>query len=498
MTSPLPEPAPAPREHHDHHHHRPLAELIAISTRTVHARLNKLIIARLPLALPPRAVDQSIYVSGLLHIAPIYLTFERLWRSILDAEPKTDSNTTTSKSHNTELPLLASDYDPSKPQEARGVRAHNHTVDTRIHSLLQTMYLPGLMRSDRLKADIASLTGWPDHVVEEQLRSIGQTSRLGEFTQHIRRAVENRPHILLAYSYILYMALFAGGRFIRASLESPGEDFWAQVPSPIRPTDLSCQHSTMPIERASGLTNEELPQADHSPHADHKMPLRFFHFKSAEDGEDLKREFKRRLVDSESVLTDGEKHDIIQESVCIFENMTLLTHQLDEVCADSDPNDRDHGICVNDFIGMINPISARLRDSVSVAKERSARSSRLSTSSEDSTCSIIKRAIGALRTESGSSEPSAHGQGAHPLITSMSGVELCPAFPKSMRFEKTLPKPARTPTLPTDDGNHSNACLKLASRRLHGVPVVNWLMMVAFGAIVIGALVSRRGGGNVA
>ncbi|KAH7152132.1 hypothetical protein B0J13DRAFT_497911 [Dactylonectria estremocensis] len=498
MASPLPEPTSATREHHVHHHHRPLAELIAISTRTVHARLNKLIIARLPLALPPKAVDQSVYVSGLLHIAPIYLTFERLWRSILDAEPNVGSSTPTSKSHAAELPPIGSDHGPSKTQDVQSERARDHTVDTRIHSLLQNMYLPGLMRSDRLKADIASMTGWPDHVVEEQLRSIGQTGRLGEFTHHIKRAVENRPHVLLAYSYILYMALFAGGRFIRASLESFGEDFWAQVPSPIRPTDLPCQHSAMPVERASGLTNEELPHDDHNSHADHKMPLRFFHFQTPEDGEDLKREFKRRLVDSEGTLTDGEKHDIIQESVCIFENMTSLIHQLDEVCADSDQNGGNHGLCVNDFIGMINPISARLRDSVSVAKERSARSSRLSTSSEDSTCSIIKRAIGALRTESGSSEPSAQGQGAHPLIISMSGVELCPAFPKSVRFEKTLPKPARSPTIPTDDGNRPNTCLKSASRRPHGVHVVNWLMAVAFGAIVIGAIMSRRGSGNVA
>lgn len=501
MTSPLPEPITAPHEHHDHHvHHRPLAESIAISTRSIHARLNKLIIARLPLALPPRAADPSIYVSGLLHIAPIYMTFERLWRNILDADPEADPETTAGDSCDPDMPLLDSAGVPLEGHEAGGQGVHNPPVCKRIHSLLQHLHLPGLMRSDRLKADIASLTGWPDHVVEEQLRSIGQTGRLAQFTNHIKRAVENRPHVLLAYSYILFMALFAGGRFIRASLESAGKEFWEQLPSPVLPTELSCQHSTRPIERASGLTDEELPEDDHNSHADHKMPLRFFHFKSAEDGEELKREFKKRLVDLESILTDAEKHDVIQEAVCIFENMTLMINQLDMVCADLDRNNGDDITSVNNLAGMVNPIGARFRDSVSITKERTARSSRLSTSSDDSTCSIIKRAIGALRAESRSSpgEPSAHSRSGHPPMSSMAGVELCPAFSKSMRFEKTLPKPTRSPTLLVDGSTHPNERLKLASRRLQGVHVANWLIMVAFGAAVIGAFVSGRGGGYVA
>ncbi|KAF7550051.1 hypothetical protein G7Z17_g5965 [Cylindrodendrum hubeiense] len=500
MTSPLPKPNQAPREPYGHHHHdRPLAESIAIATRSVHARLNKLIIARLPLALPPRAADPTIYVSGLLHIAPIYLTFERLWRNILDTNPHADPGTAASDGYDPELPLLDSDCVPSESQESGGEGGRSPPVCTRIRTLLQHLHLPALMRSDRLKADIASITGWPDHVVEEQLRSIGQTGRLSEFTQHIKRAIENRPHVLLAYSYILFMALFAGGRFIRASLESAGEEFWEQLPSPVMPTELPCQHSTRPIERASGFTNEELPEDTHNSHADHKMPLRFFHFKSAEDGEELKREFKKRLVDLEGILTDVEKHDIIQEGVCIFENMTLMINQLDEVCA----NNGDEAGSFNDLAGMVNPIGARFRDSVSVAKERSARSSRLSTSSDDSTCSIIKRAIGALRAESRSSPASPDGlsaptQDGHPPISSMAGVELCPAFPKSMRFEKTLPKPMRSSTIPVDGSTYPDECLKLASRRQHGVHVVNWLMMVVFGAVVIGALASRRGGGSVA
>ncbi|KAK7430301.1 hypothetical protein QQZ08_003049 [Neonectria magnoliae] len=474
------------RDHH--HHHRPLAESIAISTRSVHARLNKLIIARLPLALPPRAVDPAVYVSGLLHIAPIYVTFERLWQNILDTAPTPNPGAANSDGCDPELPLLDSSRLALEDRRPGTEGDHKAPTCTRIHSLLQHLHLPGLMRSDRLKEDIASLTGWPDHVVEEQLRSVGQTGRLGDFTQHIKRAIENRPHVLLAYSYILYMALFAGGRFIRASLESVGEDFWQQLPSPVMPAELSCQKSTKPVERASGLADEELPEDVHHSHADHKMPLRFFHFKSAEDGEDLKREFKGRLLDSENILTDSEKHDIVQEAVCIFESMTLMITQLDVVCASPDQNSSDISTWVEALAGVVNPISARFRDSIAVAKERRPRSSRLSNSSEDSACSVVKEARGSRRTDS------SHQSQGHPPVAGMAEIELCPAFSKSMRFEKALPKPTRGPTYSADAGSNLEDCLKLTSRRLHGVHVANWLMMVAFGAVVIGAFVSGRAG----
>ncbi|KAJ3481825.1 hypothetical protein NLG97_g7726 [Lecanicillium saksenae] len=67
---------------------QPLGEAIAASTRGIHARLNKSIISRLPLALPPRASDPSTYVTGLIHIAPIYLAFESLWNDFLEPGPE--------------------------------------------------------------------------------------------------------------------------------------------------------------------------------------------------------------------------------------------------------------------------------------------------------------------------------------------------------------------------------------------------------------------------
>jgi heme oxygenase len=493
-------PDPTTHNHHDghhqphHRHHRPLAESIAVSTRSIHAKLNKLIIARLPLALPPRSPDPSHYVTGLMHIAPIYMAFERLWKDLVDKSSAANPEFKPSDSCDPGRPLLDSTIFSSKEWDAKS--EHQPNVCTRIDSLLQHLYMPGLMRSNRLKQDISHLTGWPDHVVEQQIETVEQQGRLSEFIQHIKKAIENKPHVLLAYSYILFMALFAGGRFIRASLEAAGEEFWEQFPSPVKPTKLPCQYIEKPVERASGLTDEELATNPCHSHADHTMPLRFLHFKSAEDGEDLKREFKRRLLDLETILTDNEKHDIIQEGVCIFENMLRLVEQLDEVCAEEDEDEAEQLSPIQALAGIINPISTRFRDSVLVTKERVARSSRVSTGSDESLCSVIKRATGNRRTQSRSSaeELSEQDQDGHPQVLSTDDVELCPRFSKSMRFEKTLPRPTRSATNSIDSRMSISERLDSVSKSLHDVRVSNWLMLAGFGAVVVGAVISGRGG----
>ena len=62
---------------------QPLAESLSKrindSTIASHAHLNRMITTCLPLALPPHSPDSSTYLTGILHIAPIYLQFEGSW-----------------------------------------------------------------------------------------------------------------------------------------------------------------------------------------------------------------------------------------------------------------------------------------------------------------------------------------------------------------------------------------------------------------------------------
>ncbi|GAB0141752.1 hypothetical protein EsHS_00002332, partial [Epichloe bromicola] len=349
---------------------RPLAESIAIATRPIHAKLNKLIIARLPLALPPHATSSLVYASGLMHIAPVYTTFETVWSDIIERP------------------------DPSK-------------VSPQLQEILDLMYLPGLMRRDRLQADIRSMTGWTQDMTTEQLDIISKTGHLAEFLKHIRRAIKSKPHVLLAYSYIMFMSLFAGGRFIRATLESAGDDFWKR-PSPSQ----TSQHPGLP------------------PQATHGMPLRFFHFDTPRDGEDLKRNFKERLADAEKLLSYREKHDIVQEAICIFQNMILVVAQLDNVVGGvaSHPPSADRRSSADSLATVItNPSSMnRFRDSVAVAKERSAR--RSSQEMHDKNAAAVTENPHPSKTDN------------HPIIPPGIGIDLCPAASKSIRFEESLPQ----------------------------------------------------------
>ncbi|KAI0544088.1 heme oxygenase-like protein [Xylaria curta] len=294
---------------------RSLSNSINAATRPAHTKLNKLVISRLRLALPPLADDASQYVSGLLHITPIYIGFESLWRAILESPEVNNLNE--------ESPVDSSD-------------AHRQPVfDARIHSLLASLHFEGLQRSQALHQDLISLTGWSSRTLTEQLNHASESPVLGDFLSHIRDSVEKSPHVLLAYAWVLYMALFSGGRFIRASLESIYPAFWIPA-SAQQPTS-----TTFPSAAGPGA-----------------LPLNFFRFDTLVDGEDLKLEFKQRLLDAEGLVTESEREEIIREAGCIFDYMIRLVGELDDVCG----TDKE--------AAEARLLSLRSRDSVVVENER--------------------------------------------------------------------------------------------------------------------------------
>ncbi|KAG6291808.1 hypothetical protein E4U46_000775 [Claviceps purpurea] len=417
---------------------RPLAESITLATRPIHAKLNKLIIVRLPLALPPLATNSLAYASGLMHIAPIYSTFETAWSDILH------------------------ESDPSK-------------VSPEVLKALDSLHLPGLMRADRLEADIQSMMGWTQAATREQLNRVCETGHLEEFVSHIRRAISSKPHVLLAYSYILFMALFAGGRYMRATLESAGEDFWQRVPS-----SPDSQHGN---EKS---TTEQCG-----------MPLRFFHFDTPLDGEDLRRDFKQRLADAEMSLSYQEKHDIVQEAICIFENLILLVAQLDDVAArdalgrfSSGRRESDDSLATV----IAKPVSMnRFRDSVAVTKERSARRSsqemhdRMSTSDAEYCMSDYEKmpTLAESPVSSNSDDGDMMPLGSETEKDGRVGS-------KSVRFRESLSQRPRCHVGEGLSTETSAEGLWAASRRLHLEQVTHWFIGVAIGFIILGAVLGRR------
>ncbi|KAE9373517.1 heme oxygenase-like protein [Stipitochalara longipes BDJ] len=307
-------PTPSPKGH-SFDASPSLSERINIATRSVHSQLNRLILVRLPLALPPYTSSPSTYATGLLHVAPIYITFESLWQAILDLS-----------------------YLPTTSSHSAGVGSGQKAF-SRKRSLLSHLYITGLPRAQRLRADIKDLTGMSDSDIEDHLDTSSRNGRLAEFVAHTRKAVDSNPHVLLAYAWVFYMALFSGGRYLRAALaEAGGEgtNFWTTRRSLASP---GIEDATQ-FRRCTTSESEEHIGGQSSTRSRYPLEkgdvalipgLQFFNFAGDVDGEDIKLEFKKRIAEAEILLTCGEKEHIIAEAEHIFKFMVEIVLELDKI-----------------------------------------------------------------------------------------------------------------------------------------------------------------------
>ncbi|KAK6418210.1 hypothetical protein LTR95_017220 [Oleoguttula sp. CCFEE 5521] len=237
-----------------------LSTEINISTRAIHAELNKLITARIPLALPPHAKDTALYTLGLSVFAQIYIEIE-------DA-----------------LDMLAeSDLDDRT--------AHSREV----MSWLVQLKSHGLARKSRLEYDLRSLNAdYPPPKALVALRGISSS---------IDRFARDRPHALMAYMWVMYMAIFSGGRHIRKELSKAGPGFW---PSP---SSFASMGFFSDLSRP-GYT--------------------FLSFDGDNDGEDIKAEFKIRLAEGNALLSVDERREAVEAADELFGLCIDIVCALDE------------------------------------------------------------------------------------------------------------------------------------------------------------------------
>ena len=240
-----------------------------IISRKTHTELNRLILTRLPHALPPHSLKPDVYATGLSQFAPVYATFELLWKDLLE-------------------------------------RHSGVATDPRCDSL-RKLYIPELLRTERLKHDLTTLLQVPSTMMDVRMCEPNGLV-LRAFLEHMKLEVSCRPHVLIAYAWVMYMALFNGGRWIRAQLLAAGDAFWNFNPN-----------SLQVFGAEADLKAETL--------------LRFFHFGGSHDGEDIKNDFKHRLTEVERLLTPEQRQDIVLEAQQIFEHLILLVRDLDDIIA---------------------------------------------------------------------------------------------------------------------------------------------------------------------
>jgi hypothetical protein len=197
--------------------------------------LNRLITARLPLCAPPHTDFPLLYVVGFKRFAKIYQTFEEVLDSICQ-HGDIDSQASI-----------------------------NEVVGCGIETALRAIHLPRLYRSQRLRSDISLL----ERRLVNEAASGGIFQDSGPMTQNfvarISQITSEKPHVILAYTWVMYMALFNGGRWRRSQLLNAGGDFWTGGAYADRLiSDQSTCHSC----------------------------LSFWFFDGSRDGEDIKEDFE--------------------------------------------------------------------------------------------------------------------------------------------------------------------------------------------------------------
>lgn len=274
-----------------------LSDEINAATRTPHTLLNNLITSRLPLALPPHASDSKPYATGIHHFSYIFLTFESLWADLVASVPTPETQSPPTS------PLLS--YLLVNPYDSPEPFTDVPSPPPSLIRFLADLRPKGLARSARVKRDLGYLLDMSSTDLSVLLSQY-PGPKVAEFCAHIRSVVRQRPHVLLAYAWCYYMAVFSGGRWIRGQLMNAGEGFWRR-------------------EDGGDQGSGNAPQL---PLQDKGMAL--WNFEGDNDGDDIKAEFKRRLAEADTLLSLEQRQDIVEEAKEIFRFSALLVKELDE------------------------------------------------------------------------------------------------------------------------------------------------------------------------
>lgn len=433
---------------------RSLAHQINTAITSSHTKINRLILDRMPRAVPPQTDNPSKYITGLLHFGAVYTAFESLWQDILGIH--------------SEIAPIPYTY-PFTNDNSHHDKATQITDRTR--HILEVAYWPTMLRAARIKADIQTMTGWPGHVVDEQIRSVGTSGRLGKVLLQTQESVNAKPHLLLAYAYCLYLALLSGGSYIRTELMYIKSDFWHATPTPVRPNMIECRKDPSleePDHRGSSGMDSPVTGFDRHDFST-KLPLDFLDFdpplgeNPRQQTKQLKAEFKRRFAEAAQSLTDLERKDIVRESVNIFENMEGIVAQLDKTCGSAQGKDHVHKTMQPPPLSWRSAnLGSRLRDSIAIAKGRLLRTRRRSSGSS------ITATVPAM-VEEGATEPSLSESSKPSSVSSSSGEfrDIDKSLPnesplardgvipgdgfRTIRYGSDLPRPDRSPRLRSSD-----------------------------------------------
>ncbi|KAJ5633522.1 hypothetical protein N7528_001364 [Penicillium herquei] len=234
-----------------------------------HAAIHRLNLSRIALCVPPQVDRPTLYALGISRYAEIFYGLEEEWVAFI-GDP--------------------ADWIHQDSDDRTASCLQDRSE--RVRALLRQLYLPELLRSRSLRADLAFLESMdPANMGFLHGHNAGMDVR-----KYLHQLVAKTPHLLVAWIWIIYSAILYGGREIRAHLLKAGPQFW----------DLS----------AAEIKAKRTP-----------CPLSFWHI---EDDAVVKTKFRSLITSVDCLLTREEHQEILDESLRIFQKLEQLTLNLDE------------------------------------------------------------------------------------------------------------------------------------------------------------------------
>ncbi|KAF7586857.1 heme oxygenase [Aspergillus hancockii] len=162
--------------------------------REPHMEVNRMNSARILQCLIGEKRSLSLYALGFSYYAEMYFGFEEAWQEVENIG-----------SWVAEYPCSSS----------------SPSYEERISKLSTLLNMSDLRRTERLNTDTSRLHSADPEVARLVINEL-HTVRIKD---DIKSCIMENPHKLLAYVWVLYSALFNGGRFIRRQILKAGPEF---------------------------------------------------------------------------------------------------------------------------------------------------------------------------------------------------------------------------------------------------------------------------------
>jgi heme oxygenase len=183
--------------------------------------------------------------------------------------------------------------------------------------------------------------------------SVGTSQVVKGVVARMEDEVRDKPYLLVAYAFTLYLAVLSGGRHIRSELCKAGVDFWTGIDkaeAEAVPEKKAAWNWMSPVPSLGRLnpyakkpTTEAL-SLDEAPRSRKPLPaseiahfenlgLSFWFFPGSADGEDLRVKFKANLEELSQYISPSQEDEIIAEAQAIFSRIEALVGELDVAVA---------------------------------------------------------------------------------------------------------------------------------------------------------------------